>query len=152
MSEPSIQEEFHISSTSKRLGAFFIDDIVISIFILIIYYDQLEPILTQVQQSNDLAPFASFLSSVTLSLIVLKMIYQTFFVWQNGMTPGKMIMHIRVIEMETGKTPRLEVAFLRSSFRIISDMVFYIGYIIALFNPMVQTLHDKVTKTLVVDA
>ncbi|HHH19442.1 MAG TPA: RDD family protein [Campylobacterales bacterium] len=151
MSE-SFMQEFHIAPTGKRLGAFFIDDIIISVFVLIIYYAQLEPIFNEVQASGDWTPFFGFLSSVTLTFIVLKMIYQTFFVWQNGMTPGKMMMGIRVVEMETGRNPRFEVAFLRASFRIVSDMVFYVGYIIAFFNPLVQTLHDKIAKTLVVNA
>ncbi len=142
---------YQVASIGKRTTAYFIDDIVVSLFLFIIFYEQLSSIYTQLQGSMDFMPMVNFLEQNTIVFILLRIIYQTFFVWQNGMTPGKMIVKIRVIDMNSGEKPSFQVAFLRASLRIVSDSIFYLGYIFAYFNPLVQTLHDKLAKTIVVD-
>ena len=144
-------DTYQISSIKKRTMAYFIDDIVVSLLLFIIFYDQLLSIYSQLQGSMDFMPMVHFLEQNTIVFILLRIIYQTFFVWQNGMTVGKMAVKIKVIEMNTGETPSFQIAFLRASLRIVSDSIFYLGYIFAYFNPLVQTLHDKLAKTIVVD-
>jgi len=143
--------DYQISTLGKRGTAYFIDDMIVSILLFIIFYNQLVNIYQQVQNSMNFEPLVAYLQENTLIFILLRIIYQTFFVWQNGMTLGKMIMKIKIIEMDSGNTPSFGVAFLRASIRIVSESIFYIGYIMAFFNPMVQTLHDKLAKTVVVD-
>ncbi|HIP41873.1 MAG TPA: RDD family protein [Campylobacterales bacterium] len=138
------EDNYQIATTRKRLSAFFIDDIVVSVFLLVIFYNELSAF-------KDPTNLILFLESNFLTFVFLRVIYHTFFVWQNGMTIGKMMMKIRVIEMDTGYTPTFGVAFLRAGFRVVSESIFYLGYIMAYFNPMVQTLHDKLSKTVVVD-
>jgi uncharacterized RDD family membrane protein YckC len=137
--------EFHIASTKKRLGAFVIDDIIVSIFLLVIFYSQLVEL-------KDPMAISLFLQRNFLVFVMLKIIYQTFFVWQGGMTPGKILMKIRVVEYDGGYIPSLWTALLRAFLRIVSESLFYIGYLFAYFNPLVQTLHDKFAQTVVVDA
>jgi uncharacterized RDD family membrane protein YckC len=143
-------KKLSIAPISKRATAYFIDDIVVSLFLLIIFYDQLMSVY-QEMQGGDLMPMVNFLESNTITFILLRIVYQTFFVWQSGMTLGKMFMKIKVVELESGKSPPFLVAFLRASMRVISDSIFYLGYILAYFNPLVQTLHDKLAKTIVVN-
>jgi len=143
--------DYQISTIGKRTTAYFLDDMIVSLLLFIIFYNQLVNIYQQVQNSMNFEPLVVYLQENTLVFILLRIVYQTFFVWQNGMTPGKMIMKIKVIEMDSGNTPSFGVAFLRASIRIVSESIFYIGYIMAFFNPMVQTLHDKLAKTVVVD-
>ncbi|HHB95163.1 MAG TPA: RDD family protein [Campylobacterales bacterium] len=150
MSESELNS-YQISTIGKRATAYFLDDVIVSLLLFIIFYNQLLNIYQQVQNHMDFTPLVAYLQENTLIFILLRIIYQTFFVWQNGMTPGKMIMKIRVIEMDSGNIPSFGVAFLRASIRIVSESIFYIGYIMAFFNPMVQTLHDKLAKTVVVD-
>ncbi|MCH9739911.1 MAG: RDD family protein [Epsilonproteobacteria bacterium] len=142
--QESSADEYQISTTGKRLSSFFIDDIIVSLFLMAIFYNQ----LTLLKSAQE---FAIFFQENLLAFTVLKVIYHTFFVWQNGMTPGKMIMKIQVIDINTGMIPSFEMALVRAGFRVISDMVFYLGYLLAYFNPLVQTLHDKLAKTIVVD-
>jgi len=40
---------------------------------------------------------------------------------------------------------------LRASLRIVSEEIFYVGFIFAFFSPMAQTLHDKLSKCVVVN-
>ena len=150
MNESKIND-YQISTIGKRTTAYFIDDMIVSLLLFIIFYNQLVNIYQQIQNSMDFTPLVVYLQENTLVFILLRIVYQTFFVWQNGMTPGKMLMKIKVIEMDSGNTPSFGVAFLRASIRIVSESIFYIGYIMAFFNPMVQTLHDKLAKTVVVD-
>lgn len=42
-------------------------------------------------------------------------------------------------------------ALLRATVRILSEFLFYIGFVWALFDPYKQTWQDKVAKTLVVN-
>jgi len=142
---------YQISTIRKRTTAYFLDDMIVSLLLFVIFYNQLVIIYQQIQNSMDFTPLIAYLQENTLVFILLRIVYQTFFVWQNGMTPGKMIMKIRIIEMDSGQIPSFSVAFLRASIRIVSESIFYIGYIMAFFNPMVQTLHDKLAKTVVVD-
>jgi uncharacterized RDD family membrane protein YckC len=142
---------YQISTIRKRTTAYFLDDIIVSLLLFVIFYNQLVIIYQQIQNSMDFTPLIAYLQENTLVFILLRIVYQTFFVWQNGMTPGKMIMKIRIIEIDSGQIPSFSVAFLRASIRIVSESIFYIGYIMAFFNPMVQTLHDKLAKTVVVD-
>ncbi len=150
MNESKINN-YQISTIRKRTTAYFLDDIIVSLLLFVIFYNQLVIIYQQIQNSMDFTPLIAYLQENTLVFILLRIVYQTFFVWQNGMTPGKMIMKIRIIEMDSGQIPSFSVAFLRASIRIVSESIFYIGYIMAFFNPMVQTLHDKLAKTVVVD-
>ncbi len=91
----------------------------------------------------------------SLVVISLRIIYQTFFVWQYGMTIGKMLSHIRVVELnDESKSitkPTFKSAILRSTFRVVSDTILYLGYLVAHFSPLNQTLHDKLANTIVVD-
>ncbi len=145
-------DKYKISSIGKRASAYFIDDIIVSLFLFIIFYDQLVNIYLSIQENPmDFTPMATFLEQNTVVFLLLRVIYQTFFVWQSGMTPGKRLLKIKVIELDSGDIPSFQVAFLRATLRIISDSIFYLGYIFAYFNPLVQTLHDKLAKTIVVD-
>lgn len=95
---------------------------------------------------------AIFFSDKFLPFSLLSFIYQTLFVWKYGVTLGKLTVRIRVVEIDTNANPSFRSALLRSGFRVISDNSMMLGYIVAFFSPLVQTFHDKISKTVVVDA
>lgn len=148
-----------IASNQKRIASFVIDDIVIVVLLLAIFYDQLTQIashLPEVITPESIEVFKSEMNQFSvenlLLIVMLKVVYHTLFVWQNGMTLGKYIMKIRVVELETSQKPRLHKAFLRASLRIVSEAFFYLGFLLAFFLPLKQTLHDKLSNCVVVDA
>lgn len=151
MSEPLSLE---VASNQRRITAFMIDDIVISMFFFIIFYDQFSVVFSNITVLDEAAlqNINTFISQNILVVFLIKLIYHTVFVWQNGMTLGKYVMKIKVIDLQTGQTPDLQKAFLRGSVRIASEALFYIGFIMAFFLPMKQTLHDKLSGCVVVDA
>jgi len=143
--------KYHIASRANRLKAYLIDDTIVSLFLFAIFYDQFMEIFETYQTSKDLIPLALFLEENSLIFILLRIVYQTFFVWQYGATPGKMLSHIKIVEQDTLSKPSFKTALFRAIFRVFSDTIFYIGYLVAYFNPLNQTLHDKLAKTIVVD-
>jgi len=148
-----------IASNQKRIASFVIDDIVIMVLLLAIFYDQLTQIashLPEVITPESIEVFKSEMNQFSvdnlLLIVMLKVVYHTLFVWQNGMTLGKYVMKIKVIEVESSQKPLLHKAFLRASLRIVSEAFFYLGFLLAFFLPTKQTLHDKLSNCVVVDA
>jgi len=142
-----------IASIQKRIIAFVIDDIVISVFFVIIFYSQFSAVFSNITVVDEAAleSVNAFISQNILIVLSIKLIYHTVLVWQNGMTVGKYLMKIKVIDLETGNTPGFQKAFLRALVRIPSEALFYLGFLMAFFVPLKQTLHDKLSNCVVVD-
>jgi len=148
-----------IASIQKRISAFVIDDITVALFFLIIFYDQLLAIASHtsgMMSAEEItliqAQLRQFSVDNLLVMLSIKILYHTVPVWQNGITLGKYIMKIRVIDLKTGARPSLIQAFLRALLRIGSEIFFYLGFIMALMMPLKQTFHDKLSNCVVVDA
>jgi len=142
-----------VASSQKRVAAFVIDDLVVSMFFFIIFYDQFNALFADITVIDEaaLVSINAFLAQNLLVVLAIKLIYHTVFIWQNGMTLGKYLMKIKVIDMNTGDTPDFSRAFLRASVRIPSEVLFYLGFLMAFFVPLRQTLHDKLSNCVVVD-
>ena len=142
-----------IASIQKRITSFVIDDIVITLFFIIIFYDQFSAVFSNITVVDEAAleSINTFIAQNLLVVLSIKLIYHTVLVWQNGMTLGKYLMKIKVIDLETGNTPSFQKAFLRASVRIPSEVLFYLGFLMAFFVPLRQTLHDKLSNCVVVN-
>ncbi len=142
-----------IASSQKRIASFVIDDIVITLFFIIIFYDQFSAVFSNITVVDEAAleSINAFIAQNLLVVLSIKLIYHTVLVWQNGMTLGKYLMKIKVIDLETGNTPGFQKALLRASVRIPSEVLFYLGFLMAFFIPLKQTLHDKVSNCVVVN-
>ena len=148
-----------ITSVQKRISAFVIDDIMVALFFLIIFYDQLLVIASQASgmiTAEEItliqAQLRQFSVDNLLVMLSVKILYHTVPVWQNGITLGKYIMKIRVVDLKTGVRPSLIQAFLRALLRIGSEVFFYLGFIMVFMMPLRQTFHDKLSNCVVVDA
>lgn len=139
-------DNLELASLGARLKAFVIDDILITVLVIVLYWD------TYSQVSNDMEAMLQVMNSTVMQVLFIKFIYQGFFVWYYGATIGKIIAKIRVIDYNTYGRVSLISAFFRSTFRIVSEMFFYVGFILAYFTDGRQTFHDKVSRTLVVNA
>lgn len=150
MSEPL---SLSIASSQKRITSFVIDDIVISVFFIIIFYNQFSAVFSNITVLDEsaLESVNAFIAQNLLVILSIKLSYHTVLVWQNGMTLGKYLMKIKVIDLETGDTPSFQKAFLRASVRIPSEVLFYLGFLMAFFVPLRQTLHDKLSNCVVVN-
>jgi uncharacterized RDD family membrane protein YckC len=138
-------ENITLASVSKRGMAYMIDEILISLLFIFIYLDQIPPDATTEQTIG-------IINSLVFYVMVLKVVYQTFFVWMYGATLGRIAMKIRVISTGDLENPTFLLALSRASFRIISESLFYLGFVWAMLNPKRETWHDKVANTLVINA
>jgi uncharacterized RDD family membrane protein YckC len=143
-----------ISSIQKRISAFVIDDIAVSIFFLIIFYDQISNTFSNITvlDQASVETVNVFIAENILVVFSIKILYHTVLIWQNGMTFGKYIMKIRTVDLGTETTPSLYKAFLRAILRIGSEVFFYFGFLLAFIMPLKQTFHDKFSNCVVIDA
>jgi len=84
-------------------------------------------------------------------VISIKVIYHSILVWLNGMTFGKYILKIKVVDMQSGNKVSFAQALFRSVLRVVSEMPFYLGFALAFVTPKRQTFHDKLSNCVVVD-
>ena len=134
-----------LASTRARVQAFIIDDFAITFIIMLLMWDQISAV------NGDFTTILLMLNNAFIQILFLKFIYQTFFIWYYGATIGKMIAKIKVIDFDNFGNVSFKSAVVRSIGRIISEMVFYVGFLVAFYTDSKQTFHDKMGKTLVVN-
>jgi uncharacterized RDD family membrane protein YckC len=134
-----------LATIGSRVKAFVIDDLLITAVFLLLYWEKFSA-------TDDAMALLAIMNEGVYQVLLLKFVYQGFFVWYYGATLGRIFAKIRVIDYYHFGRVSLFTAFVRSFFRIISEMFFYIGFIFAFFNDSKQTLQDKIAKTLVVNA
>lgn len=139
------REDLTLADIKKRAMAFFIDEMLLSFLLIIALWDSFFGTKTVEEMIN-------LTNSFVLEFIMMKIVYQAFFVMQYGATIGKLTMKIRVIEIKTLQNPNVLVSLNRAIFRVISEMLFYLGFLWGMMDPARQTWHDKTAKTLVVNA
>ncbi|MDP8237569.1 MAG: RDD family protein [Candidatus Hatepunaea meridiana] len=87
--------------------------------------------------------------------VVLPILYLIWFLTllKEGVTPGKRILGLHVVNYQTGENPGLGKMILREIVgRIISMLFLSLGYWWALFDKNSQAWHDKLAGTIVLKA
>lgn len=136
-----------LASMRSRALAFVIDDLLVTLIIMMIFWENILAVSQDMDAMMDLMK-----NELALPLIMLKVIYHTFFVWYYGATIGKIVVKIRVIDLNSWGRVSMLSSFLRSLGRIFSEMFFYFGFLVGFFNDGRRTFHDIIGKTLVVNA
>lgn len=139
------REQLVLASKQKRIGAYLIDEIILSVLLLIIIWDSFHALESTEAQ-------IVLINSLVIEFMAIKIIYHTFFTYQYGASPGKIVMKIRVLELSSVASPSLLASLNRAFFRGISEMLFFLGFLWGLLDPQSQTWHDKTARTVVVDA
>ena len=142
-----------IASNAKRVTSFVIDDLVINFFLMIIFSSQLTALMSGITEVNEEAIMMinQFIMENLPIVLAVKVLYHTVLIWQSGMTLGKYIVRIKAVDMYSGQRLSFVQAFWRATVRLISEMLFYIGFMFAFFSPLHQTLHDKLSNSVVID-
>ena len=136
-----------LASMRSRALAYVIDDFLVTIIIIMIFWQSISAL------SDNMDAMMFFMKTELVTpLIILKVLYHTFFVWHYGATVGKIVAKIRIIDANSWGKVSMFSSFLRSFGRIFSEMFFYIGFLVGFFNDGRKTFHDFVGKTLVVNA
>ncbi len=135
----------NLASINRRAVAFMLDDLIVSFLFIIIFYEQ-------ISSFADVQSAVLFIQANVIYLLLLKVLYHTFFIGYNGKTPGKALLKIKVVDEESFGLIGYGRAFLRAVVRATGEMFFYITFLPAFFSEKKQTLHDKLAKSIVVDA
>jgi len=139
------RESLELASLRSRAAAFGIDELLLSVLLFIILWDS-------ISNSQTVEQVLAVTNTFLLEYMLIKIVYQTFFTMQYGATIGKIIMKIRVVEMRTLSNPGLVSAFNRGVFRVVGELLFYLGFVWAFLDPYQRGWHDRTARTLVVNA
>jgi len=139
------REEMSLANTQKRAMAFFIDELLLSFLLIVALWDS----FTTAQTTEDIINITNMF---LFEFLTMKIIYQAFFTMQYGATLGKIVMKIRVIDIQTLQTPNVIISLNRAIFRVISEIFLYLGFLWGMLDPAKQTWHDKTARTLVINA
>jgi len=148
-----MEAELPIASNGKRIWSFAIDDMVINLFLIIIFSSQLSELMAGMTEVNEASVMLvnQFIMENIAIVFAVKVLYHTVLIWQSGMTLGKYLLKIKTVDIGSGNTPGFIQAFWRASVRLLSEMFFYLGFLFAFFSPLHQTLHDKLSNCVVID-
>jgi uncharacterized RDD family membrane protein YckC len=138
------RERLSLATIRQRAAAFGIDELLLSVIMIVILWDSIASAATMEEM---IAVTNSFL----LEFMAIKILYHTFFTMQYGASLGKIVMKIRVIEVNTLSNPTFLSAFNRSVFRVVSEILFYLGFVWAMMDPYRRSWHDRTGKTLVIN-
>ena len=139
------REELRLASIPKRVSAFFLDEFLLSLLLVVSLWDA----FASVENSLELVALSQ---QFTLEYILLKIVYQTFFVYMYSATLGKMMMRIRIVELPALQKPSFASSRNRAVIRIVSEMLFYLGFVWGIMDPLRRTWHDFTAKTLVIES
>jgi uncharacterized RDD family membrane protein YckC len=138
------KEEQSLAPISKRTFAFLIDNLLLSFVIFVAVADK----LPQDPSSKQLVEFSD---TILLFIVFITIVYDMVFTKLYGATLGKMLVKIKVVDVEMLDTPSWFALFVRSSIKCFGGLFFYLGFVWAIFDPAKQGWHDKFAKTLVLN-
>lgn len=132
----------------QRLGAFFMDIILVTVlfFIAFILLMILGITLTEIQEADELGKGGEiFLNALGLIFHWLYFALSESSAWQA--TPGKKIFDLKVVDLKNKK-----ISFLRASVRYVMktlSIISVVGVLMIFFMKKKQMLHDLIVRTLV---
>lgn len=104
----------------------------------------------QIDQEALALAIKNFLSQNLIYILLLKVLYQAIPIGFSGMTPGKYITKTKVVRVDGSNIGYLK-SFIRAIIRLISEMSFYLGFIVAFFVSKRQTMHGFASESIVID-
>ncbi|WP_298041370.1 RDD family protein [uncultured Campylobacter sp.] len=139
-----------VAPLGKRVIAFGIDEIILATLFTIVLLVIDEPEIMAAAQSGSNLEVQKIASKFILHYAIIKFLYQAIFVYLYGATLGKLTVKIYCVRAGGGDMD-IATAAIRAAVRLISEMIFYMGFLVALFTNSRQSLHDMAAKTLVVE-
>ena len=140
----------NIAPLGKRVIAFGIDEIILATLFTIVLLVIDEPEIMAAAQSGSNLEIQKVVSKFLMQYVVIKFLYQAIFVYLYGATLGKLAVKIYCVRAG-GSSMDIATAAIRAAVRVISETIFYMGFLVAFFTNSRQSLHDMAAKTLVVE-
>src|SRR5207248_9862373 len=97
------------------------------------------------------ATVSSNLAAIFAILFPLGYAVWFFSLFRKGLTPGKLLLGLQVVDQRNGDIPGFGKMFLREIIgRILSGLFFGLGYVWSVFDKNAQAWHDKLAGTVVI--
>ena len=133
-----------------RAGAKIIDLIILNILVMIVAELMNKMPAAPVEGSYDeMQKFMSELVVLTRISVAINLVYTWLFVWQFQATPGKLIFGLKIVRADGSRLGH-GVIILRYMAEFLNQMLFGIGYFLAVTDGMKRTMHDFICNTRVV--
>jgi uncharacterized RDD family membrane protein YckC len=140
----------------RRLTAYFVDSIVLSILYIIVILALgfainifREFVLGQAPtQEFETSGLVSWLAGIAMFLvpaIIIIMFWKKY-----GATPGKMLLGCKIVDATTFQKLSYKQCIIRLIGYYLSAIILFIGYITIIFSKRKQGLHDKLANTIVI--
>jgi len=155
-SMPAPAPEYGLQATSQgeragfgiRLGAYLLDSLILMVIMVVLIL----PAGFAIQMIGRKAPGLMIPLSIGLYLLILVVSIGYLVVpWaKSGATPGKKILHLRIVRDDGQPQLGYGKALLRALGYMLSGMIFEIGFLMILFNAEKKGLHDMIAGTHVI--
>lgn len=146
--ETLYREGLSVAPILPRFIAYLIDNLLISLVVVIIYWDSFQNAIAT-SNTEELLMVTRYTMGTTWTLTIL---YQWLFVAFYGATVGKIICKIKIIDYSILDKPSFLNAFIRAIVRVLGEYCMYLSFLIAFYYKSRRTLHDILAKTVVVRA
>ncbi len=149
--------EQSIAKSSKRIAAYVIDIIPITLLVLFIFYQFFgfdETLTAYLNRGKAIEPRIQFLKERNLIRDFSFLIWVVYCIFMESSikqgTIGKSIVGIIVVN-ENGNRMTIRESIKRNACKLLSYLGIFLGFIWILFDKKKQGWHDKITKTFVVN-
>jgi uncharacterized RDD family membrane protein YckC len=126
---------YELATIGNRFVAAIIDDLILLVVSFVI--------------AALLLPFLTDITSLLVGILLNAGYYSYFWTQHDGQTPGKRIMHIRVVKAD-GMPLSIPDALLRVFGYYVGRISLGLGYLWAVFDANNQAWHDKMANTYVI--
>ncbi len=141
------RENLHLADKTLRSLAWLIDVVLLPFIFTLIHLDT----LSQMSEVNsDYEAFRSFAMAYAWQVWILKISYDTLFVWYYGSSIGKILCKMRVVSVDLLDKPTFIYTLLRACGKYVGESLLFVTYVFGLGDKCARTLHDRFAKTLVV--
>ncbi|MEI9999182.1 MAG: RDD family protein [Verrucomicrobiota bacterium] len=135
------------ASVGRRFAAILIDGLILVFLIFVPALILL--VALGAATRNDPSASVWFMPIILILEYGLPAAFEIFFIGRYGATPGKMLMKIKVVTPEGGP-----ITYGRSAGRyfakLLSNIILWIGFLMAFWDEEKRTLHDRICKTRVI--
>jgi len=145
LEEKLYREDIKLAPIEKRILAHVIDDFILSALLFIIISDT-------ISGANSIEEIIIVVNNLVLEFMGIKLIYHTIFTSLYGASIGKILVKIKVINVNDFSNISIFTSLNRALTRLVSESLFYLGFLWAFFEHNKQSWHDKTAKTIVVYA
>ncbi|WP_343353166.1 RDD family protein [Helicobacter mastomyrinus] len=143
------RENLRLADKGLRSLAWFIDVFLLSFIFTLIHLDALSQ-MSDIQGNMDYENLRAFALKFSWQVWILKISYDTLFVWYYGSSIGKILCKMRVVSVDLFDQPSFLYALLRACGKYIGESLLFITYVFGFGDSLSRTLHDRLAKTLVI--